>query len=378
MTILFNLLGLAGYQGQEVFTQNVLRSIAKLLTKQTKILIAAPPYLNFNLPAKPNQISLCQLKPQFLFSKPFYNYTLNQLLLPIFLRHYQIDFIFSPTPLFPLFYGRKNIVTIHDCAYRRLKLKGNFLSEALLHFFTLCAKILAKKIITVSYFSKNELIKLYKIPANQIEVIYEAPPLLPKIKASEAQALIKKLGIQKPYFIHIGIPRPQKNIIRLLKSFKLFSATHRHYILVLAGKIDKRFIDVKKWIKKLNLSSKVKQTNFINNKEKVALLKNAKALVFPSIYEGFGLPILEAQSLKVPVITSNCTALPEITGKGALFVNPYKINEISQAMETIISDKKLVQKITKEALNNLKRFSWQKSAKKLLAIFIRKYENSSH
>lgn len=371
MTILFNLLGLSGYQGQEVFMENILKAVARLLPKRSKIIIAAPPYLTFDIPIRFSKITLCQLKPQALFSKPIYNYTINQLLLPFLLRNYHIDVVFSPTALFPIFYGLKNIVTIHDCAYRRFKAKGNLMSEILLHLFTLAAKFLARKIITVSYFSKKELIKLYKISQHKIEVLYEATPLLPKTNSLNTQAIIKKLEIQKPFFLHIGITRPQKNIIRLLKAFKLFSQKHQNYSLILVGKIDTRFINIKENIKTLNLTFRVKQTNFINNDEKIVLLQNAKALILPSLYEGFGLPLLEAQSLGIPVITSNCASMPEIAGKGALLVNPYKTKEIAKAMAKIIDDKTLREKLIRNGFNNLKRFSWQKSAQKLIDIFLK-------
>jgi len=115
-------------------------------------------------------------------------------------------------------------------------------------------------------------------------------------------------------------------------------------------------------------------TGTLSPEEVVALYKKSKALTFPSFYEGFGLPILEAQSLGVPVLTSNISSMPEVAGKGALYVNPYDISDIAKGMEKLAENNDLCHELIQKGFENIKRFSWEESVKKILKIF---YEGSS-
>src|SRR4030042_2412620 len=279
-----------------------------------------------------------------------------------FLKKYKIDLLFSPVPSAPFFYKNK-VVTIHDCAYDRFPEFDNFLSKLYFRIMYYGAKYFSKKIITVSNFSKKELIELYRINPQKIEVIYEGLPKLPMIEESFVSKTLKKFKIAKSYFMYIGNTRPRKNIIGLIKAFKLFlKKSGQNYFLVIAGKTDKRFLDLEKEVKKAGLENRTILTGFVTQEEKTALYKKTTALCFPSFYEGFGLPILEAQSLGVPVLTSNVASMPEIAGKGALIFSPYDINDIAQGVEKITFDEKLRQELIQKGFENIKRFSWEKSA----------------
>jgi glycosyltransferase involved in cell wall biosynthesis len=155
----------------------------------------------------------------------------------------------------------------------------------------------------------------------------------------------------------------------LIKAFYFFAKKHSGFELVLAGRIAKDLIDPYKIIAELNLQNKIRLIGYITEEEKSVLYKYAKAFVFVSTHEGFGFPILEAQSLGVPVLTSNTSSLPEIAGDGALFVNPFDIEEISKGMEKIVFDENLRKDLIQKGYENIKRFSWRKSAEELLEIF---------
>jgi len=255
---------------------------------------------------------------------------------------------------------------IHDCAYDRFKEFENALSKIYFRAMFYGAKYFSKKIVTVSNFSKKELIKLYKIQPNKIAVIYEGVPELPKVDDKSLQDTLNKFNINRPYFLYIGNWRPRKNLPGLIGAFKLFKEKGSDYLLVIGGRKDKRFLDLEKEIKNNQLEGKVILTDTLSQEEVAALYKGAKALTFPSFYEGFGLPVLEAQSLGIPVLTSNTSALPEVAGDSVLYVNPYEVEEIAKGMEKIALDEKLRENLIQKGYENIKRFSWQKAARQLL------------
>ena len=211
----------------------------------------------------------------------------------------------------------------------------------------------------VSNFSKKELVELYKINPDKIEVIYEGVPELPEVREEFIQKTLAKFKIDRPYFLYIGNWRPRKNLLGLIEAFKLFREKGGDYLLVIGGRKDKRFLDLEKEILDNQLEGKVVLTDTLSRKETTSLYKKTEALTFPSFYEGFGLTVLEAQSLGVPVLTSNTSSLPEVAGKAALYVNPYNIEEIAKGMERIAFDEDLRKDLIQTGYENIKRFSWE-------------------
>ncbi len=188
-------------------------------------------------------------------------------------------------------------------------------------------------------------------------------------KSDDEAEVLSKFGVAPDnYFIYVGATRPRKNIIGMLKAFALFLRNDGQKKMVLAGKIDKRFIDVSKEIVKLGIGKNIVQTDFISNEEKTALYKNSIALIFASYYEGFGFPVLEAQSLGVPVITSKTSSLPEVGGPAAIYVDPYNIAEIAEGIKRIASDRDLRKILIVAGHENIKRFSWKKTAQETMAV----------
>ncbi len=359
--IAINLIPFSSVQGTEIFSQNI---ISNLLDKNKNndfvILISeeTPGILNFS------NVETIKIKKSKKYGKAFY----QQGLIYSLLRKHKIDFLFSPSPNAPFFYKNK-VVVIHDCAYDRFKEFENFFSKIYFQMMYYGAKYFSKKIITVSEFSKKELIDLYKINPNKIEVLYEGVPKMKKIKDEEVQTILDKLKVKTPYFFYIGNRRPRKNLIGLLDSFKLFQKVHPNYYLVMAGKKEKRFIDLEGEIKKRKIGKNVILTGFVSKEEKTALYKGSEAFVFPSFYEGFGLPVLEAQSLGIPVLTSNISSLPEVAGEAALYIDPYDKRTIAYGLEQITLDNNLRNELIEKGFQNVKRFSWERSVQQLLNLF---------
>ncbi len=363
MKIGINLIPFSTVQGIEIFSRNLILNLLKFKKEEEFFILGSenmPELLDF---PKTKLIKIKGLKVKY--SKALHQQTLIYFLL----KKYKIDLLFSPSPAAPFFYKNK-VVVIHDCAYDRFKEFKNLLSKIYFRAMFYGAKYFSKKIVTVSNFSKKELIELYKINPAKIEVIYEGVPELPEVSENFIEKTLNKFKIDQPYFLYVGNWRPRKNLPSLIKAFKIFRGkTKLDWVLVIGGRKDKRFLDLEKEIKKNNLQGKIILTDTLSRKEITSLYKKAKALTFPSFYEGFGLPVLEAQSLGTPVLTSSTSSLPEVAGDSVLYVDPYSVEEIAKGMERIVFDEKLREDLIKKGFENIKRFSWQKAAKQLLNLF---------
>lgn len=372
MKILINLIGLKGVAGQEVFVANIFSELIKNISNNISLEIFKNKNFDLNLPENFNKnIRINEIKNNNKIFNIFY----VQFILPF--KAISKDILFSPTPSFPILCGKKNVVIIHDCAYKRFPEEAGFFARLYVKIMYFFAARGAKKIFTVSSFSKQELMNLYNIKESKIIVVSEGIPEMPSVGDDFINQTLVKFNINQPYFLYIGSWRPRKNILRLIQAFRLFLRKNPDYLLVLGGGKDTRFINLEEEIKKNNLEENVVLTDFISQEEKVALYKRAQAFLFPSLYEGFGLPVLEAQSLGVPLLTSNISSLPEVAGDGALFVDPYNIESIAEGMEKIAFDEQLRNDLIKKGRDNCKRFSWEKSAQKILDIFQNFYENTS-
>ena len=359
MRIGINLIPFSSVQGIEIFSRNLILNLLKLKKDEEFFILGSenmPELLDFP------QVELIKIKGlKVKYSKALHQQTL---IYPL-LKKYKIDLLFSPSPAAPFFYKNK-VVVIHDCAYDRFKEFENILSKIYFRAMFYGAKYFSKRIITVSNFSKRELVELYKINPDKIAVIYEGVPELPEVREEFIQKTLDKFKIDKPYFLYIGNWRPRKNLPGLIKAFKLFREKGFDYFLVIGGRKDKRFLDLEKEIKKNKLEGKVILTDALSREEVAALYKKAKALTFPSYYEGFGLPVLEAESLGVPVLTSNTSSLPEVAGDSVLYVDPYSVEDIARGLEKIAFDEELRKNLIQKGYENIKRFSWQKAASQLL------------
>lgn len=357
MKIAFNLLGLWGHQAHSVYARHLLKRFMDMVGS--------------------GDVEIFPIAKNFQPTSAFFAMLYVQLVLPMRLLFQKADIVFSPSPIFPLLLGKKNVVVIHDLAYRRFPSEAKLGARLIMCWIYAVAKRLTKLIITVSEFSKKELIELYCVPEENIAVIHEGPPLLPTISDKFIRKTLGKFNIRQPYFLYVGVTRPRKNLERLLEAFTRFSREYSDFQLVLVGKVDKRFLDICMIAQRLGILKRIVQTDFVGDEEKAALYFASTALTFPSLYEGFGLPVLEAQSLGVPVLTSNTSSLPEVAGDAVVYVNPYDVEDIANGMKKIAFDENLREELIRKGFENIKRFSWEKAARQLLEIFREVYENPS-
>lgn len=279
------------------------------------------------------------------------------------------DFLFCPYPHVPFFY-RKTVTTVHDCAYDHFPKESYFTIRLYMKLMFLSIKLFAPRIITVSDASKKDLAMTWHIDPNRIIAVHTALPQIPVVEIKDADHLLNRYGLcRQKYFIFVGAARPRKNLLGIVRAFKQFSGEFRDYRLVLVGRRDAEFDKIAEEVTEMGIQDEVILTGYISEVEKILLYKEACAVVFPSLYEGFGLPILEGQTVGVPVVTSNNSSMPEVGGAAALYVDPYSTDSIAGGLKKIASDVSLRSELVKKGFENIKKFSFEKTARETVKIF---------
>src|SRR4030042_3395242 len=289
--------------------------------------------------------------------------------IPQILRLYRLDVYHNPANIIPIFYFKKSIITIHDLAiYKNPEWfpDHQFFTKRILIPWSVAK---AKKIIAVSQNTKDDLIKLFRVKKDKVEVIHEGVEDYNNLKIDETK-IEEKFKIKEPYFLFIGSLEPRKNLVRLIEAYAEFlkENENKKFKLVLAGKRGWKFEPIFSTIERLGLSGNVIYLGYISLEEKIYLLKNAWALVYPSLYEGFGLPIIEAMNLGVPVITSNIASIPELVIDNALLVEPYDIDSIKLALVKMANDLESRQNLIRKGRGIARNFNWLQCAKKNLEV----------
>lgn len=290
------------------------------------------------------------------------------------------DIMFSPTHYIPRFSPAsvKTVVTIFDLSF--LHFPEMFVTKDLwqLKSWTKFSAENADHIITISRFSKDDICKQYGIPKEKVTVAYPGYDETEfRIQNSELRIkeTKKKYKIKDNYLIYIGTIQPRKNLIRLMEAFAKVAREIDKLELVIVGKSSGEgkqgwmFEDILKTPQKLGIEDKVKFLGFVPTEDLPLLLSGALAFIQSSLWEGFGIPVVEAMATGTPVIVSNVSSLPEVVGKAGLLVDPYSVDQIEQAIRTVVADKKLRQKYAKTGLEQAQKFSWDKMAKDVLKVF---------
>lgn len=293
------------------------------------------------------------------------------------LHRAKLDLFHSPAHPLPLFYRGRIVWTVHDLAIYD---HPEWFPGGIRQWFSTRVTVprgirRAMKLIAPSESTKRDIIRLFKAPEEKVAVIYEGAPIggiatAPSGLPPEAG---RRNDSRNPYFLFIGTIEPRKNLVRLIDAFIRFRQMSKvNCQMLLAGASGWNNDDIFMAIERANLKlgkGSVQYLGYVSEEEKVALLKNATAFVWPSLYEGFGLPVLEAMEAGVPVITSKVSSIPEITGDAALLVNPESVEDITEAMERVISDRQLREQLKTRGANRAKQFTWEKAAKETLAVY---------
>ena len=237
----------------------------------------------------------------------------------------------------------------------------------------------SKKVIAVSDCTKNDLVKDFKIDSNKIDVVPLAVSNRFK-KISNVNSLNKikyKYKLPDKFILFVGTLEPRKNIINIIKAHKLNAKENgiSDYKLVIVGKNGWHYNDILKTVEETGLKNKVIFLGYVKDEDLPVIYNLAGCFVYPSFYEGFGLPPLEAMACGCPVITSNISSLPEVVGSAAVLIDPKNIDAIANSIKMVLIDKKLRQNMIADGLLRAQKFSWAKTANSILNIVMDKKYN---
>jgi len=288
------------------------------------------------------------------------------------------DVLFMPIQSTPFFRKPKNIklvITVHDLAFLLFPKHFTFKDRFLLNFHTKRAVQMADKIIVPSKATKNDIIKFYRVDGNKIKVIYHG--------VETRQCLVSTT--QQPYILFVGSIQPRKNIIRLIEAFEILKNLPNPLLqrgnfappfkkraggikLIIAGGRGWLADEIYKKAKGSKFSDDIIFMGSVSDNNLADLYKNAAIFVLPSLYEGFGLPVLEAMSYGIPCVVSDNSSLSEITGDSALLVDAYNPNDIAEKINALLNDEKLRKDLSRRGVENAGKFSWTGAARKTAAV----------
>lgn len=324
--------------------------------------------------------------PFFLYGR-FLSLPFVQTLISAFIEREKLDIFHAPVPNLPEGFKGRAVVTIHDLAILKVveiaeqkedeQLKRNIIQNL--------GK--AEKILVPSFSTKKDLEENFKVEPKKIKVIYHGIdqrffiPSNPK----SIQTVRKRYGIIDNYIFFVGPIELRKNICRMIVVYEEFREVLKknpvkfksvlgqgkklNCQLVLAGKPGNGFHKIESKIKKSKFNQDIILTGYLPAEELKYLFDGAKAFLFPSLYEGFGLPVIEAMASRLPVVTSNISALPEVAGKAALLVDPYRISSIKESLIEILSNETLRQELIQKGLKQVKKYQWRKTAELTLGVY---------
>ena len=283
----------------------------------------------------------------------------TQFKLPKIYKQLKAELLFSPIPEAPLYQNCRTIIMVHDLIPLRFPRWNSALTQYFKWWFPEVVRQ-SEHIICNSQATANDLIDFFQVPAKKIT------PILLAYNAQHFRQL-ENLSLlntdSKPYFLYLGRHDPHKNLTRLLTAFSQLSQ-FKDYQLWLAGPKDKRYTPkLAEQAQALGIENQVKFLDYVSYQQLPMLLNQAFALVFPSLWEGFGFPVIEAMACGTPVITSNLSSLPEVAGDAAILVNPYEVQELTHAMELLIEYQEMRSQLIDLSLEQASRFSWEKTGR---------------
>ncbi len=281
------------------------------------------------------------------------------------------DLLFIPAHVLPFVIPSHrlppSVVTLHDLGYHYFPEAHTHFQRLYLQLSTRWSALMATRLIAVSQATASDLNKFYGTSPDKIQVVHEAG-MSDQIDHAVATNVRQQYNLPRPYVLFVGTLQPRKNLVRLIQAYaKLHRTAAISWDLVLAGGGWLRQ-SLPVLVSKLGLSERIHLIGYVADAHLPALYAGATFFCFPSLFEGFGLPVLEAQRYGAPVITANNSSLPEIAGDAAILVDPLDVDAIADAMLRLSQDEALRQKLIAAGYANVKRFSWEKAARETLAV----------
>lgn len=270
--------------------------------------------------------------------------------------------------------GGKTVVTVHDMVIKAFPETVRGRTKLLLNTGLERSMKRADRIITDSDFSKSEIIKYYPAARDKLRVVYcgvDTTRFFPLDDPAAIDAVKRQHGIDGDYFLYLGTLEPRKNLERLVRAYALLCESHPDApLLVLAGGKGWLCEGLHETIQTLKMQDRVRFTEYLPGEQMCPLMNGATAFVFPSVYEGFGMPPLEAMACGVPVLTSTAASLPEVVGDCAVLVHPERIEEIADGLQRIWRDEPLRARLRENGPKRAAEFSWDSAARALMSVYL--------
>ena len=290
---------------------------------------------------------------------PFLFILWYELMLPYYFKKHKIDVFYSPDGFCSLLSKVPTVLVTHDLAY--IHYPEHIPIKHLLYYRYFVPRFhkRADHIIAVSTYTKEDISKQFNIPPSKITVGYNAFPVREIVESD----VFTEYTEGCPYFIYVGSLHPRKNIVGVIKSFNIYKQKYQtNHKLLLIGRYAWKVSEIKKSIASSLFAKEIIQLSGIHDEKVYSFIRQAEALIYISYFEGFGIPVLEAMKLDVPVICSNRSSLPEVAGDAAILVDPDDHHTIADKMYSIVNDESVRIELQKKAKVNLQRFDWQDTA----------------
>jgi glycosyltransferase involved in cell wall biosynthesis len=351
--------------GIGTYVRNLLRELARQDDDAEYVLICAPADVEF----------LKTLGPRFRpVADRSANYSVReQLSIPRALARAKVDLFHAPHYVVSPLTTRPYVVTIHDCIH--LRFPQYLPSRGALHYARVMMRMSAKRskrILTVSQASKNDILHYLRVPSDKVEVIYNAldERLATVPTPEDVDRVRQRFLLTSPFILYTGNIKPHKNVDRLIEAFSIMRRRGIEDVkLLIIGDEISKYPNLRRLVHRFQLHQHVRFLGFVPDATLAVLYRLASVFVFPSLYEGFGLPPLEAMASGTPVVTSNISSLPEVVGDAALLIDPMDAWAIADATSRVLMEPQLRADLVHRGFERVKAFSWERSVGRVREVY---------
>jgi glycosyltransferase involved in cell wall biosynthesis len=351
--------------GIGTYIRNLLLQLARIDQATEYVLLCREKDANVARQLGPNFRAVVESAPPYSISE--------QIRIPIALRREHVDLFHAPHYVLPPLVHCRSVVTIHDCIHLMFP---QYLPGRLAHAYAratiLAATRRADRILTVSEASKSDILRCFNVPADKIIVTYNAIDacFLAEPTDDEFARARERYQLTNPFVLYVGNIKPHKNLERLIDAFdRVRRQGFDDLRLVIIGDQISRYQGLRRAVHRHKLHKHVRFLGFVSPETLAVLYRLASVFAFPSLYEGFGLPPLEAMASGTPVLSSNVSSLPEVLGDAALLVDPYSPEAIADGLVQLLTDETLRATLKKRGLAKARQYSWEDSVRRVHGIY---------
>ena len=356
--------------GVGVYAENTVRELIQLQSGIEWFLVVQDDDPDFDF-SRYSNVTLIKVKSKIFRKLPF-RFLLEQLFVPLLVLKYRIRVIHSlhySFPLVPMIC--KKVVTIHDMTMFLMPDVHQATKVRYFQFFIAAAARRADALTFISHSTQKDFLKLFPHPAPSCNVTHmgKGPQFRPDLDPERVEQVVCEYGLTQPYVLYVGTLEPRKNLVRLTEAFAAVAQAYPAYTLVMAGMKGWMYESLFELVTALNLENRIVFTGFVSEKDKPYLIRGAEVFAYVSLYEGFGIPVLEALACGTPTLTSDVSSIPEITGDSALLVDPTSVKDIAAGLERLLGDMSLRDELAAKSVSQAGQFSWLNTAAATLSVY---------